>query len=250
MPQQLDGDAQRAGGGIAADERNVMSARQRGEPRGKFLRASASSAVGKRQRQQRPRRPRAHRRQIAQIHGKRAMADGGRGRAVRESARPPPACRWRRRARIRADTPAAPRRLRYPARTSLRFAPQWRKYRSISANSEMAIASQCSFGRSVRAARSRTALTNLCPSVAPNRFVRLTASLMATRYGTSGLDSARTGRSAAPRARSDRELGLALHQPGELRVEAPRAIATRPRPARGSTPDRPSACPRRRRTPG
>lgn len=47
---------------------------------------------------------------------------------------------------------------------------------------------QCSCGRKVRAARSSTALTNLCPSVAPKRLVRPTASLIDTRYGTSGLD--------------------------------------------------------------
>ena len=45
---------------------------------------------------------------------------------------------------------------------------------------------QCSFGRSARAARSSTAFTNLKPSVAPKRLASPTASLIATRYGTSG----------------------------------------------------------------
>src|SRR5579863_730129 len=45
----------------------------------------------------------------------------------------------------------------------------------------LSAACQCSPGRKVRAARSSTAFTNLCPSVAPKRLASPTASLMTTR---------------------------------------------------------------------
>src|SRR5579864_3310733 len=48
---------------------------------------------------------------------------------------------------------------------------------------------QCSAARSVRAARSSTAFTNLWPSVAPKRLASCTASLITVRNGTSGSNS-------------------------------------------------------------
>jgi hypothetical protein len=61
-----------------------------------------------------------------------------------------------------------------------------------------------SCGRNSRAARSSTALTNLCPSVAPNCLVNCTASAKATRYGNRDRTPARAVPATAPRVRPDR----------------------------------------------
>ena len=132
---------------------------------------------------------RTHRRQVAQIHGQRAMADGS--------------CR-----KVREEMDAGHERVDF--RDQLHAGGRLEQRRVVAdadahVRSPRAAVAEEAFdecalgkrhqallnarsGRSVRAARSSTALTNLWPSVAPKRLARLTPSLITTRYGTSGRD--------------------------------------------------------------
>ena len=61
---------------VAADDVEPVPARQGGEPRDERVEVGARQGRGQRQGEQRQPRRRAHRREVAQVDGERAMADG------------------------------------------------------------------------------------------------------------------------------------------------------------------------------
>ena len=77
-PQQLHRHAQRAVRGVTADQCDAVLARQRAQTCGKFLQP-ALLGLRQRQREQRPGRTRAHGGKVTEVHGQRAVADGGGG---------------------------------------------------------------------------------------------------------------------------------------------------------------------------
>ena len=152
--------------------------------------SQCSSDRRQRQREQRPGGLGAHRGEVGEIDGERAVADRSAQRIRPGNARPRRACPARATscaARRRSDERAvvadagehvvarraAPREV---ALDELEFA------RAPCAQAT----SPRSAPRCARAARSSTALTNLWPSVAPKRLASSTPSLITTRYGTSG----------------------------------------------------------------
>ena len=173
-PSSCTRDAQRAARGVAADQRHLVRPGQRAEAGGE-LRQPALVRLRQREREQRPGGARAHRGQVAQVHRQRAVAD--RGRRGEPGGKCTPATSvsvvatssHRRRAPeqrgVVADAERHVGALRAAgaevARRSARI--------PTAAWLPAASAAQCSSGRSVRAARSSTALTNLWPSVAPKR---------------------------------------------------------------------------------
>src|SRR5271154_4932287 len=162
--------------------------------------------IGTRQRQgeRRPGWCRAHCGEVAQIHGKRAMAYRARIGTVGEmppshhsingghQIRPPWKLKQRRIiANSENDARLAARRRgpREKAPYQFEFAEVgWLQTTSYCAGRPY------SCGRNSCAARSSTAFTNLWPSVAPNCLVSCTASASATRYG----NSARYSSSCSP----------------------------------------------------
>ena len=180
------------------------------------------------------------------------MADRRWRRAMREMHALRRACRSSRPGPHPAGTPSSAASSPMPSATSARCAPQARKKRSIRPISVSATRGAPSVlgGRSSRAARSSTALTNLWPSVAPKRLARFTASLMATRKGTSGREPSSYSPDQQHRVLDRVELlRLPVHPARQLRVQV---RARMPHPldqgaevlAVGL-----AACPRRRRTP-
>ena len=203
------------------------------------------------QRQQRPGGSRAHGRQIAQIHGQRAMADRLRRRARREMPAFARACRSWRRAASPGGHSSSAASSPTPSVTSARCAPQSRKI----ALDELELAERHGasvlVGRSSRAARSSTALTNLWPSVAPKRRARLTPSLITTRYGHLGarLQLVRADQQQRVLDGIERARACGPSRSVSVGIERVARIADAAGPARGNIRRRRGPCPLRSRTP-
>ena len=84
MTQDLHADGERPGRGVAADQRHAVRAREVRRSRARKPLEPVRIGARQRQRQGRPRGRRAHRRQVAQIHRERAVADGSGVAVVRE----------------------------------------------------------------------------------------------------------------------------------------------------------------------
>jgi hypothetical protein len=184
--QRLHHSDQGSAGGVAADQGHAVLVSQLEKTTGK-LRQELLVGSWQREGEQEPGRLGTHGGQIGKIHGQGPVADRGRGHAGGkmpafhqriEGGDQLHSRRRRQQCGVVADAQwhiPAPRALRRGATAEIAVDQL-----------ELTQRHQCSSGRSMRAALSITALTNLCPSVAPKRRARPTASLMATRNGTSG----------------------------------------------------------------